>query len=81
MNVLALKQLELVRKIEKLPAVAMDSINRYLDQFQSPQPSVTRNRSLKGIWKHQGFERIPDLEGELKTLRTELSVNLQRRQF
>jgi len=49
------------------------------DQFWKHPPPVPR--SLKGIWKHQGFERIHDLEGELKTLRAELNANILKREL
>jgi hypothetical protein len=79
MNLLALKQLEIIRKIEQLPNSALAPLNRYLDQFWQRPPPVPR--SLKGIWKHQGFERIHDLEGELKTLRAELNANILKREL
>jgi hypothetical protein len=39
------------------------------------------NRSLKGIWSNKGFEKIADLEGELKEARKQLSDAILTRQF
>jgi hypothetical protein len=58
MNLLALKQLEIVRQVEQLPDSVIEQVKVYLDQLWRRHPPSAR--SLKGIWQHQGFEQIAE---------------------
>jgi hypothetical protein len=41
-------------------------------------PISKNTRRLQGIWKDKGFEKIVDLESEIKTIRKYLKTNYYR---
>jgi len=57
-----------------LPEEKIPEIDKYIQQMllqlksEKPKPI-----NLKGIWKNKGFEKIADLDFEIKQIRTELN--------
>jgi hypothetical protein len=47
----------------------------------APDKPTQSNSSLKGIWKDKGFEKIIDLDAELKEARQELGSSILARKF
>lgn len=78
----AMKKIELMQKITQLPEKKLGEVEAFLKRLlsqlevQPPKPI-----SLKGIWKNKGFEKISDLESELKSIRSELSNSLLKKEF
>ncbi|MDZ7341621.1 MAG: hypothetical protein ONB27_09735 [candidate division KSB1 bacterium] len=78
----AAKKMELINKIAKLPEQKIAEVDGFIQkllaqlEFQKPVPI-----SLKGIWKNKGFEKIADLETEIKDIRRELDDSILKRAF
>lgn len=78
----AVKKMQLINKIAKLPEQKISEVDSFIQkiiaqlEFKKPEPI-----SLKGIWKNKGFEKITDLEGELKTIRQELNDSILKKAF
>ncbi len=73
----ALKKLELIQKIAKLPPQNIGEVDKFVQKILSQ--SQTENKmptNLKGIWKNKGFEKIIDLESEIKSVRKELENSI-----
>lgn len=74
MHTAAIKKMELINKIAQLPEEKISEVDKYLQQillqfkFEKPKPI-----NLKGIWKNKGFEKIADLELEIRKIRIELN--------
>jgi len=82
MNVPAIKKMDIINSLAHVPTGSLDSIKAYIDKImaESNQSQADR-RSLKGIWKDKGFEKIADLETELKAIRQELEQSTLERKF
>lgn len=82
MQTAAVKKMELINKIAKLPEQKISEVDSFIQkllaqlEFKKPEPI-----SLKGIWKNKGFEKITDLEGEIKNIRQELNDSILKRAF
>ena len=82
MQTAAVKKMQLINKIAKLPEQKISEVDSFIQrllaqlEFKKPEPI-----SLKGIWKNKGFEKIADLEGELKTIRQELNDSILKKAF
>lgn len=82
MQTAAIKKMELINKIAKLPEQKISEVDSFIQKllaqldFKKPEPI-----SLKGIWKNKGFEKIADLEGELKNIRRELNDSILTKAF
>lgn len=82
MNAAAIKRTEIVRELSLLPDHELDGVRMYIESILPAAKRATQNnRSLKGIWSNKGFEKIADLEGELKEARKQLSGATLKRQF
>jgi hypothetical protein len=82
MNSAAIKKTEFVRELALLPDNKLDSVRMYIESILPAAKRATKNnRSLKGIWSNKGFEKIVDLEGELKEVRKQLTDAILTRQF
>ena len=78
----AIKKMELIQQISQLPEQKLGEVETFLKRIlsqlkvESPKPI-----SLKGIWKNKGFEKISDLESEIKLIRSELSDSILKKEF
>ncbi len=67
MNLTALKKIEIIRDLSRIPESKLDSVQKYIDSILlEAKPRKRKNQSLKGIWSQAGFKKITDLEGEIK---------------
>ncbi|MCI5146801.1 MAG: hypothetical protein D3923_15070 [Candidatus Electrothrix sp. AR3] len=67
MNTTAMKKIEIVNALSRVPGSSLDKIKAYIDTFVAePNKSTQPESSLKGICKDKGFERITDLDAELR---------------
>ena len=63
-----------MRELSLLPDNKLDSVRMYIESILIESKRLTKsNRSLKGIWSNKGFEKIVNLENELKETRKQLS--------
>ena len=82
MKTAAVKKMQLINKIAKLPEQKISEVDSFIQkllaqlEFKKPEPI-----SLKGIWKNKGFDKIADLEGELKNIRHELNDSMLKKAF
>ncbi len=68
--------------MERIPDNKLDLVKTFIDSILTENSiNPPENRSLKGIWKDAGFEKISDLEGELRAVRNELSESILNRKF
>lgn len=82
MNTAAIKKMGIVRALSLLPEHKLDSVLMYIDAILTESQRISKSsRTLKGIWSNKGFEKIANLEGELKEARKELSEATLTRQF
>ena len=80
MNTIALKKVTIIQELARIPEPSLDTLIRYLDALLAENHAPPQqNRSLKGIWKDAGFEKIFDLEEELRTVRYELQETILTR--
>ena len=82
MNTTAIKKIEIVNALSRVPVSSLDKIKKYIDTFATEPKSSTHCQSgLKGIWKDKGFEKIIDLDAELKEARRQLGNSILERKF
>jgi len=82
MNQVAIKKMEIVNALAHVPDANLDEIKKHIDAIiaESGKPQ-TPVRSLKGVWKGKGFEKISDLEGELGEVRRRLANAILKKQL
>lgn len=82
MQTAAVKKMQLINKIAKLPEQKISEVDSFIQEIfaqlelKKPEPI-----SLKGMWKNKGFEKIADLEDELKSIRQELNDSILKKAF
>lgn len=82
MNTTAMKKIEIVNALSRVPGSSLEKIKAYIDTFVTESGRTESCRcSLKGIWKDKGFEKIVDLETELKDIRQQLGNSILAREF
>ncbi len=65
MQTAAVKKMELINQIARLPEQKIVEVEYFIQQLLA-QLEVKKSEpiSLKGIWKNKGFEKIVDLDKE-----------------
>jgi hypothetical protein len=82
MNTSAINKSTIIRELSRIPDNSLEQVKTYIDSLlMELHASPLENRSLKGIWKDAGFEKISDLEGELRTVRKQLQESILKRTF
>jgi len=78
----AIKKMELINSISKLPAQKVDDVEKFInDILRELKLKPAKPVSLKGIWKNKGFEDIPNLESEVKSVHKELEKSILNREI
>ncbi len=77
MHTTALKLMEIHKELSLLPDEKIDEVKDYIEFIwyrhqAEKKPSI----KLKGIWSGKGFEKIDNLENELKSIQKELSKSI-----
>ncbi len=63
MNTSAIKKMEIARSLSLVPPGSLDKIKKYIETFIAESDTAGQTaRSLKGLWKNKGFEKISDLD-------------------
>ena len=80
MNLSALKKIEIIKDLSRIPDESLDKVKSYIEMIaaESNIPQQ-KNVSLKGTWRNKGFEKIADYEKEVRQLRKELSDSILKR--
>lgn len=83
-NESVLKRIEIVRQLSQVPAERLNEIESFVKfiLFQGNIKSRKKEKepkTLAGIWKNKGFEKIKDLDEEIKSLRKELGNQILER--
>jgi hypothetical protein len=80
MQTAAVKKMELINQISRLPEQKIVEVEYFIQQLLA-QLEVKKSEpiSLKGIWKNKGFEKIVDLETEIKNIRQALDDSLLKK--
>lgn len=80
MNTRAIELTEIKRDLANLPANQLaevrEFVHKLLDSAHSEQKEI---QSLGGMWAGLGWEKIEDLEGEIRKLRQESSEHILNR--
>ncbi len=72
----------LMHELSRIPETRIDAVMTYLETVLADIPTPSpQQQSLKGIWKDAGFEKITDVEKELRTVRQELQEEIMKRAF
>jgi hypothetical protein len=76
----AMKKIEIDKKLSLIPEDKIDEINDFIE-FILSKSQIQRQRpvNLRGIWKEKGFEKIKDIESELKEIRRDLTDSVLKR--
>ncbi len=78
----AILKTEIVRNLECLSEDGLDEVRSHVAALVAAAGRGSSGRkSLAGIWQGRGFERIADLEGEIREARTQLSDEITRRRL
>lgn len=63
MNKVAANKVDILRKLSLVPENRLETVKDYLDVLLADvEKTATGEKSLKGIWKGSGFEKLVDLE-------------------
>jgi len=81
MNAAAIKRTELLSELALLPEEDLDRVYALIAILVRTKAPDRSSRSLRGIWKGKGFERIEDLETALKEARHELGAAILKRRI
>lgn len=65
--------------LTQLSPEEVEEVNNLVQSLLEQKKTERRIVNLEGIWEGIGFEKILDLEGEIKKIRKELAEQLLRR--
>jgi hypothetical protein len=72
-----LKKVQLQNELNLLPSSKLDDVLKFIESLLSKSDiKKAEPRNLCGIWKNKGFEKVADLENEIKEIRHELSDSI-----
>ena len=79
-----LKKFEISRALSYVPDERLQDIDNFIKfilyQSNIKTDSIKKEpETLAGIWRDKGFDKIPDLDQEIKNLRKELSNQILER--
>lgn len=82
MQTKAFKIEEIYKELTILPDEKLDEVKDFIDfvhsKFQTEKKTVVK---LKGIWAGKGFEKIPNLDKELKSAERELARTILKKKI
>jgi len=70
--------MEIVNELSFIEDNQIDQIKTFIEflLFRTGNAAPKNTSSLQGIWKNKGFEKIVDLESEIKAIRKQLSDSI-----
>lgn len=81
MNSSAMKRIEIVKELSFVPDNQIDNVKTFIEfiLFRNGKTGKKSSHSLHGIWKNKGFEKIVDLESEIKTIRKQFNDSILKK--
>ncbi len=80
MTTRAIELTEIKRDLANLPADKLADVREYVRKLlQKTRPAPRNVESLEGIWEGLGWEKIDNLEGEIRKMRKESSENILKK--
>jgi len=81
MNTAAIKKTEIIRQLARVSEKELDKIKMCIESVIMESSRLNQPRhTLKGIWKDKGFDRLNDLEEEIRQARKELGESILRKE-
>ncbi len=80
----AIRIQEILRDLGDIPSEKLEQIELYIKAILSENPKKKKTeepKTLGGIWENKGFEKIVDIENEIKMLRKEIGDQLLNRKL
>jgi|GEM_PF-820552 len=79
-----LKKYAIIRELSYVPPERLNEIDTFIRFILSQSKITERNRkrepkTLAGIWKNKGFEKIANIDDEIQKLRRELGNQILER--
>ena len=72
MNGTAIMKTSIMDELSLVPEARLADIKNYLDSLlRQAEVQRPRKQSLAGMWANAGFEKIADLEGEVRQMQRE----------
>ena len=82
MNLSAIRKMEISSLLSLIPDDKLNQVEKYVNSILSKSKIISNNnRSLKGIWKNKGFDKIIDLDAEIKEVRKQLGDSILNRKI
>jgi hypothetical protein len=83
MNISAVNTLEISNLLSFMPDEKLETVKTFL-KFMLFESGINfeqkkQNNTLKGIWRHKGFEKLKNLENDIVNIRKELSESILSR--
>lgn len=80
----ALKKYAIMRELSYVPPERLNEIDTFIKFILSQSKIIINNKkrepkTLAGIWKNKGFEKIANLDEEIRKLRQELGNQILER--
>ena len=81
MNTAAIRKTEIIKKLSRVSEKDLDRIKICIESVLAEYAAITQTEhSLKGIWKDKGFDRLEDLEREIRQTRKELGDSILKKE-
>jgi hypothetical protein len=82
MNTAAVKKTEIIKQLSRASEKDLDRIGMCIESVLAASTSTAqKSHSLKGIWKGKGFDRLEDLEEQIKQAKRELGESILKREL
>ena len=82
MQTTAIRKMELMNKISVIPEERLKEVRTFIDfVLAQSHKEILKPINLRGIWRNKGFEKITNLESELKEVRKEINDSILNRKF
>ena len=79
MNARAIELTELKRELSHVPSNKLPELRKFIRTLIPHAPEKKNIESLEGIWAGLGFEKIDNLEEEIRKLRKESGEQILKR--
>ncbi|MEO8150159.1 MAG: hypothetical protein ABI723_21170 [Bacteroidia bacterium] len=84
MKKIALNKFDIIRELSLVPASKLQEVDAFIKSVLSKNYNAKRQpepKTLSGIWKNKGFEKIENLEQEIAEIRKEIALGIEEKKF
>ena len=82
MNLNAVRKMDIVNLLYSIPDDKLEQVEKYVKLIVSESEiTAKKNKSLKGIWKNKGFDKIKDLDSQVIKARKQLGNSILSRKI